>query len=59
VAGYTRDQKPVLARDLPGPWRDDRPAEDAIKPNLVQTLENNPAFIHGGRLPTSPMAATP
>jgi len=32
--------------------------KDAIKPNLVQTLENNPAFIHGGPLPTSPTAAT-
>ena len=33
--------------------------KDAIKPNLVQTLEGTPAFIHGGPLPTSPTAATP
>ena len=33
--------------------------KDAIKPNLVQTLEHTPAFIHGGPLPISPTAATP
>ena len=32
--------------------------KDAIDPNLVQTLENNPAIIHGGPLPTLPTAAT-
>src|ERR1700704_6455336 len=48
VAGYTRDQKPVLARDLQVHGAMTVLLKDAIKPNLVQTLENNPAFIHGG-----------
>src|ERR1700704_767422 len=46
--GYTRDQKPVLARDLQTHGAMTVLLKDAIKPNLVQTLENNPAFIHGG-----------
>src|SRR5712672_94585 len=50
VAGYTRDQKPVLARDLQAHGAMTVLLKDAIKPNLVQTLENNPAFIHGGPL---------
>src|SRR6266545_2940767 len=48
VVGYTRDQKPVLARDLQAHGAMTVLLKDAIKPNLVQTLENNPAFIHGG-----------
>src|SRR5689334_17537404 len=48
VVGYTRDQKPVLARDLQAHGAMTVLLRDAIKPNLVQTLENNPAFIHGG-----------
>src|SRR6266481_3354404 len=48
VAGYTREQKPVLARDLQAHGAMTVLLKDAIKPNLVQTLENNPAFIHGG-----------
>src|SRR6266536_1706589 len=48
VVGYTRDQKPVLARDLQAHGAITVLLKDAIKPNLVQTLENNPAFIHGG-----------
>jgi formate--tetrahydrofolate ligase len=48
VIAYTRDRKPVLARDV----RADGPMtvllKDALMPNFVQTLENNPAFIHGG-----------
>jgi formate--tetrahydrofolate ligase len=48
VVGYTRDQKPVLARDLQTHGAMAVLLKDAIKPNLVQTLENNPAFIHGG-----------
>jgi formate--tetrahydrofolate ligase len=48
VAGYTRDQKPVRARDLQADGAMTVLLRDAIKPNLVQTLENNPAFIHGG-----------
>ncbi|MEO8630211.1 MAG: formate--tetrahydrofolate ligase [Betaproteobacteria bacterium] len=48
VVGYTRDQKPVHARDLQAHGAMTVLLKDAIKPNLVQTLENNPAFIHGG-----------
>jgi len=48
VVAYTRDQKPVLASDLQAHGAMTVLLKDAIKPNLVQTLENNPAFIHGG-----------
>jgi formate--tetrahydrofolate ligase len=48
VVGYTRDQKPVKASDLQGHGAMTVLLKDAIAPNLVQTLENNPAFVHGG-----------
>ncbi|HXR20259.1 MAG TPA: formate--tetrahydrofolate ligase [Steroidobacteraceae bacterium] len=48
VVGYTRDHKPVHARDLNAHGAMTVLLRDALKPNLVQTLENNPAFIHGG-----------
>jgi formate--tetrahydrofolate ligase len=48
VIGYTRDQKPILARDLKAHGAMTVLLREALKPNLVQTLENNPAFIHGG-----------
>src|SRR6187399_2926494 len=48
VIGYSRDQKPVRARDLNAHGAMTVLLKDALKPNLVQTLENNPAFIHGG-----------
>jgi formate--tetrahydrofolate ligase len=48
VVGYTREQKPVCARDLNAHGAMTVLLKDALKPNLVQTLENNPAFIHGG-----------
>ena len=48
VIGYTRDLKPVLARDVNAPGAMTVLLKDAFMPNLVQTLENNPAFIHGG-----------
>jgi formate--tetrahydrofolate ligase len=48
VVGYTRDQKPVRARDLKVHGAMTVLLKDALAPNLVQTLENNPAFIHGG-----------
>ncbi|MFN7925957.1 MAG: formate--tetrahydrofolate ligase [Bryobacteraceae bacterium] len=48
VVGYTRDLKPVTARDLKAHGAMAVLLKDAIKPNLVQTLENNPAFVHGG-----------
>ncbi|MCG8271125.1 formate--tetrahydrofolate ligase [Aquamicrobium sp. NLF2-7] len=48
IIAYRRDKTPVFARDL----KAHRPMavllKDAIQPNLVQTLENNPAFVHGG-----------
>lgn len=48
VVGYTRDQKPIHAGDLNAHGAMAVLLKDALKPNLVQTLENNPAFIHGG-----------
>jgi formate--tetrahydrofolate ligase len=48
VVGYTREQKPILARDLQAHGAMTVLLKDALAPNLVQTLENNPAFIHGG-----------
>jgi formate--tetrahydrofolate ligase len=48
VVGYTADQKPILARDLKAHGAMTVLLKDALAPNLVQTLENNPAFIHGG-----------
>ncbi|MBK9605884.1 MAG: formate--tetrahydrofolate ligase [Betaproteobacteria bacterium] len=48
VVGYTRDQKAVRARDLKAHGAMTVLLKDALAPNLVQTLENNPAFIHGG-----------
>jgi formate--tetrahydrofolate ligase len=49
VIGYTQgDKKPIYARDLNAHGAMATVLKDAIKPNLVQTLENNPAFIHGG-----------
>ncbi len=48
VVGYTRDKKPVLASDLKAQGAMTVILKDAFQPNLVQTLENTPAFIHGG-----------
>jgi formate--tetrahydrofolate ligase len=48
VVAYTRDQKPVRASDLKAHGAMTVLLKDALQPNLVQTLENNPAFIHGG-----------
>ena len=48
VVGYTRDLKPVLAKDLNAHGAMTVLLKDALAPNLVQTLENNPAFVHGG-----------
>jgi formate--tetrahydrofolate ligase len=48
VVAYTRAQKPVTARDLQAHGAMTVLLKDALAPNLVQTLENNPAFIHGG-----------
>ena len=48
VCGYTRDQKPILARELKCHGAMAALLKDALAPNLVQTLEHSPAFIHGG-----------
>jgi len=48
IIGYTRDKAPVRARDLKAEGAMTVLLRDALMPNLVQTLENNPAFIHGG-----------
>src|SRR5918994_5819909 len=46
--GQTRDKKPVTAKDLSAAGSMAALLKDALAPNLVQTLENNPAFVHGG-----------
>jgi formate--tetrahydrofolate ligase len=46
--GYTRDKKPVQARALKAEGAMTALLRDALQPNLVQTLENNPALMHGG-----------
>ena len=48
IVGYTRDRQPVHARDLKAQGPMTALLRDAFMPNLVQTLENNPAIIHGG-----------
>src|ERR1700692_187905 len=48
VVGYTRAQQPIRARDLQAHGAMTVLLQQALAPNLVQTLENNPAFIHGG-----------
>lgn len=48
VIGYTRELKPVTADQVKAPGAMTALLRDALAPNLVQTLENNPAFIHGG-----------
>lgn len=48
VIGYSRDLKPIHARDLNAHGAMTVLLKDALQPNLVQTLENNPAFVHGG-----------
>ena len=48
VVAYTRDDKPVTAHDLKAEGAMAAVLKDAIKPNLVQTLEGTPAFLHGG-----------
>ena len=46
--GYTRDKKPILAKDLNAQGPMTVLLKEAIRPNIAQTLENNPAIIHGG-----------
>lgn len=48
IVGQARDRRPVTARDLKADGPMTVLLKDAFMPNLVQTLENNPAFVHGG-----------
>ncbi len=48
IVGYTRDKTPIRARELKADGAMTVLLKDALMPNLVQTLENNPVFIHGG-----------
>ncbi|PJK27587.1 formate--tetrahydrofolate ligase [Minwuia thermotolerans] len=48
IVAYTRDRKPIYCRDLKADGAMTVLLKDAMQPNLVQTLENNPAFVHGG-----------
>ena len=48
IVGYTYDEKPVTAADLHAQGAMAALLKDALKPNLVQTLEHTPAFVHGG-----------
>ena len=48
IVGYTYDDKPVTAGDLKAVGAMTALLKDALKPNLVQTLEGTPAFVHGG-----------
>jgi formate--tetrahydrofolate ligase len=48
IVAYRRDKTPVYARDLKADGAMTVLLKDAMQPNLVQTLENNPAFVHGG-----------
>ena len=48
IVGYTYDEKPVTASDLKAAGAMTALLKDALKPNLVQTLEGTPAFVHGG-----------
>ena len=48
IVAYTRERKPIYARDIGADGAMTVLLKDAMQPNLVQTLENNPAFVHGG-----------
>src|SRR6187200_158813 len=48
IVAYKRDKTPIRARDLKADGAMTVLLKDAMQPNLVQTLENNPAFVHGG-----------
>ncbi|KUJ80435.1 formate--tetrahydrofolate ligase [Ruegeria marisrubri] len=48
IVAYTRERKPIYCRDIGADGAMTVLLKDAMQPNLVQTLENNPAFVHGG-----------
>ena len=52
VVAYTREKKPIYCRDIKADGAMTVLLKDAMQPNLVQTLENNPAFVHGGPFAT-------
>lgn len=58
IVAYNYEGKPVFCRDLGVEGAMCALLRDAVKPNLVQTVENTPCIIHGGRSPTSRTAAT-
>ncbi len=58
VIAETRDRKPVTLKDVKATGAMTVLLKDALQPNLVQTLEGNPALIHAAPSPTSRMAAT-
>lgn len=59
VVAYNYQGEPVTAGDLQAVGAMAALLKDALKPNLVQTLEHNPVLIHGGPLQTLHMAVTP
>lgn len=58
LVAYTVDNKPVFARDIKAEGAMTALLKDALKPNLVQTIEATPAVMHGGPLPILLMAVT-
>jgi hypothetical protein len=48
IVAYRRDKSPIYCRDIKADGAMTVLLKDAMQPNLVQTLENNPAFVHGG-----------
>ena len=56
VVAYTFDGRPVTAGEYPCRRFYGSLAKDALKPNLIQTLEHTPAIVHGGPLPILHMA---
>ena len=57
IVAYRGDKTSIYCRDIKADGAMMVLLKDAMQPNLVQTLENNPAFVHGGRLPISRMGA--
>ena len=57
IVGYTYDERPVTAGDLKAEGAMTALLKDALKPNLVQTLEGTPAFVHGGPAPSRRLPA--
>lgn len=58
IVAYTFDGKPVTAEDLQAVGSMAALLKDALKPNLIQTLEHTPALVHGDNLPISHMDVT-